>query len=85
MLSTKISVDKTGLVFIFDNKTKLDIARNNKYDIIIKDAINDTYNINVSVKFQGLTISNEEANNEDPIDDLFKLAEQNQIIFNLEN
>ncbi len=85
MLSTKISVDETGLVFIFDNKTKLDIARNNKYDIIIKEAISDTYNINVSVKFQGLTLINEDSDKEDPIDDLFKLAEQNQIIFNLEN
>lgn len=85
MLSTKITVDKTGLIFIFDNKTKLDIASNNKYDIIIKEAIFDTYNINVSVKFQGLTLVKEDVKNEDPIDDLFKLAEQNQIIFNLED
>ena len=85
MLSAKISIDETGLVFIFDNKTKLDIAKNNKYDIIIKDAIFDTYNINASVKFQGLTLVSEDISEEDPIDDLFKLAEQNQIIFNLEN
>lgn len=85
MLSAKISIDETGLIFIFDNKTKLDIAKNNKYDIIIKDAIFDTYNINASVKFQGLTLVSEDISEEDPIDDLFKLAEQNQIIFNLEN
>ena len=63
----------------------MDIASNNKYDIIIKEAIFDTYNINVSVKFQGLTFVKEDVKNEDPIDDLFKLAEQNQIIFNLED
>ena len=54
-------------------------------DILIKDAIKDVYNIDSIVKLQGKEIDNIVEENSDPFEDLFKLAEQNQIIFNFED
>ncbi|MBR4893370.1 MAG: DNA polymerase III subunit gamma/tau [Clostridia bacterium] len=86
MLSTVISLDDTGIVFDFDNKTKLDIALGSKYDKLIKEAINDVYGIEVSVKLKGQdNVTEDEEIASDPLDDLFKLAEQNQVIFNFED
>ena len=45
------------------------------------------YNINLTVKFRGLSIIEEKETNDqsDPFEELFQMAEQNQIIFNFEN
>lgn len=86
MKSADISVEENTLVFTFSNKSMLDIAKGGKYDFLIKNTLSDIYNISVSVQFAGVkNTAKETGKSKDPMDDLFEIAEQNQIIFNFED
>ncbi len=81
-------VEDGKLIFTFDNKVKYNIAKSNEYNELIKAAIMDTYEFDAAVILRGPedtmeTIADEES--KDPLEDLFKIAEQNQIIFKFED
>ena len=74
-----------ALIIEFENKASFDIAKANKYDEMIINAAKDIHGIDIFVKLKYQNIVSEPQNeNKDPLDDLFEIAEQNQIIFNFE-
>ena len=79
-------VKNGGLVINFGNKTSYDIAKVNKYDVLIAAAIADLKGLDATVKLVDIskekTVAQEEK--KDPLDDIIEIAEQNQIIFNFE-
>ena len=92
MLTATPSVENGKLIFKFDNKSNFELAVSGQYDEVIKDAIYNIYDIDVLVILKDpngeeyVKISSEiEEDEKDPLEDLFKLAEQNQIIFKLED
>ncbi|MBE7020311.1 MAG: DNA polymerase III subunit gamma/tau [Ruminococcaceae bacterium] len=87
MLSSAASVEDDKLIFTFDNKMQYDIAKKNEYNELIKSAIIDTYDLEAVVVLKGPgdePEASEESDDRDPLEDLFKMAEQNQIIFKFE-
>ena len=90
MFTSTPSVEDDKLVFNFEDKTKCDNAKKNQYDEVLKDAISDIYDINANIVLKcpgddSCVDSEDTPDDKDPLEDLFKLAEQNQIIFKLED
>ena len=89
VMATAVStVEDDKLIFSFDNNVKYNIAKSNEYNELIKSAIMDTYEFEAVVILRGPedTVENiAEEDLKDPLEDLFKIAEQNQIIFKFED
>ncbi len=87
MFAAVSSVEEDKLVFTFDNKVKYDIAKTNEYNELVKAAILDMYDFEANVILRGPEDTaeiKEQETDSDPLEDLFKIAEQNQIIFKFE-
>ena len=83
--SASMYVKEDALVIEFDNKTSFDIAKANRYDDMIVTAAKEINGLDISVKLKyENNIAEMKKENKDPLDDIFEIAEQNQIIFNFE-
>ena len=83
--SASLTAEGNTLVLEFENKTSYDIAKLNKYDEIISDAVKEIKEIDIFVKLKNKSQKSKmEEILKDPFDEIKEIAEQNQIIFNFE-
>lgn len=83
--SAKIVLENNSITLYFNEKSKFDIAKSSGYDTNIKEYIRSAKNADVNIKLKMNEEEKEINIKKDPMDDLFDIAEQNQMVFKIED